>query len=107
MAITEELTVNQLDETANNKVKKFLDKDYNTDDMVEFFKESKKREYTTDADFEEVFYKVAEEYKPKNWTELEDKIHTLFNGKMNDRLERFGIKLALDRTSLKALFNVK
>jgi predicted membrane-bound dolichyl-phosphate-mannose-protein mannosyltransferase len=107
MAITEELTVNQLDETANTKVQEFFEKDYNTEEIVEFFKESQKREYVTDADFEEVFYKVAEEYKPKDWTELEGKIHTLFSGKMDDRLERFGTKLALDRTSLKALFNVK
>ena len=107
MAITEELTVNQLDETANTKVQEFFDKDYNTEEIVEFFKESHKKEYVTDADFEEVFYKVAEEYKPKDWTELQGKIHTLFNGKMDDRLERFGTKLALDRTSLKALFDVK
>ena len=107
MAITEELTVNQLDETANTKVQEFFDKDYNTEEIVEFFKESQKKEYVTDADFEEVFYKVAEEYKPKDWTELQGKIHTLFNGKMDDRLERFGTKLALDRTSLKALFDVK
>jgi len=105
--MSEELTVNQLDETGDNKVKEFFDKDYNTEEMVDFFKESQKKEYITDADFEEVFTKVAEQYSPKTWTELKDTVGTIFNGKLDTQFERWETKVALDRTRLKELFNAK
>ena len=60
-----ELIVNQLDIKGDEKVKEFVNEDYNTDQMVDFFKESQKTEYVTDADFEGIFTKVAAEYTPK------------------------------------------
>ncbi|MAH42802.1 hypothetical protein CL614_03695 [archaeon] len=100
-----EIIVNQLDETGDEQVSEFVNQDYNTEQMVEFFKESQKKEFTTDADFEEIFTKVAEEYTPKTWEDFKGKVTNLFNGKLDTQFARWETKVALDKTRLKELFN--
>ncbi len=102
----EQITVNFFDETGDDTVSEFINKDYPTlDEKIEFFKESHKKEFVTDQDFAEVFTKVAEEYKPANWAELKDKVNNLFSGKADSHFERWETKMALDKTALKEMFN--
>lgn len=61
-------------------------------------------EYKTDADFEKLFIKLAEEYKPATFTDFEEKIHELFGGKLNSQLARWTTKLAIDKTRVKDVF---
>ena len=94
------------DETGENTVNEFINKDYPTlEEKIDFFKESTKKDYITDQDFSELFTKVAEEYKPANWVELKDKVNNLFSGKADDQFDRWETKMALDKTALKELFN--
>jgi len=63
----EQITVNFFDETGEDTVSEFINKDYPTlEEKIDFFKESQKKEYITDQDFSELFTKVAEEFKPSN-----------------------------------------
>jgi len=60
----------------------------------------------TDAEYDDLFTKIAEVHQPGKWSELEAKVTELFpdNEKMASQLERFGQRLSLDRTRLKELF---
>jgi formyltetrahydrofolate hydrolase len=85
----EQITVNFFDETGEDAVSEFISKDSITiDEKIEFFKEATKKEFITDQDFAEVFTKVAEEYNPKNWSELKEKVSTLFSGKADAHFDR-------------------
>lgn len=61
----------------------------------------------TDAEYDDLFTKIAHTHKPENWTGLENTVKELFpeNEKMANQLERFGQRLALDRKRLKELFS--
>tara|TARA_Y100000310_G_C20568130_1_gene756601 strand:+ start:696 stop:1016 length:321 start_codon:yes stop_codon:yes gene_type:complete len=102
----EQITVNFFDETGDDAVSEFINKDSITlEEKVDFFKESSKKEYITDQDFAEVFTKVAHEFKPANWSELKTKVADLFSGKADDHFDRWETKMSLDKTALKELFN--
>lgn len=101
----EQLIVNRTDDEGDKKVSEFFDRSYPTSEMVEFFKESQKKEYVTDADFATVFMKVASECAPKDWSELKDTVHTMFSGKLDDKFDTWETKMALDKTALREIFS--
>ncbi len=62
------------------------------------------RRLTTDLDYENLFEELVDEYKPGSFHAFQEKVGEAFNHKLDDRLEKWAEKLALDRTKLKDLF---
>ena len=64
-------------------------------------------ELKTDKDFDTLFTKIAEEYKPENFSALEEKVKELCNDNtiVNEKLAAWGKKLSLDRNRLKEIFS--
>jgi hypothetical protein len=58
----------------------------------------------TDVGAEKTFIKLAEEWKPKTFTEFAEKVDETFEGKLNEKLARWEKKLVLDRSLIKELF---
>ena len=92
------LYLNRLDPTRDEKLISFLE--HST------FKKQAHFSIDTDAEYDDLFEKIAKVHKPEKWTNLEETVKDLFpeNEKMASQLERFGQRLTLDRTRLKELF---
>ena len=79
----------------------------------EFFKEGshKSQQFLdrdvvlTDSDYEDLFTKIASIKHPSNFSELKNIVHETFDGKLDEQIDSWGEKLALDRTRLDEVFN--
>ena len=58
----------------------------------------------TDSDFEKIFIKCAEEWKPETFAEFKEKVAEVFDNKLDARLERWAAPLAIARPLLSKLF---
>ncbi|MBC8410365.1 MAG: hypothetical protein H8E12_16835 [Rhodobacteraceae bacterium] len=105
--MSEQIILNWFDSEGDNKLKDFFKQDYPSTDEVELFKQANNERVIleTDADFEGVFTKVAETYSPTSWTELKEKVASLFGNKLDSQFERWETKMALDKTALTNLFS--
>lgn len=79
--------------------------------FADFFKESetlhsnkRKRRLESDADFESLFIDLVEEFEPASFSAFKEKVASVFKNKLDDRLNRWENKLALDRSKLKEIF---
>ena len=66
------------------------------------------REVTlTDADYEDLFTKIAVHETVNSFTDFKSVVHYTFEGKLDKQVSRWEEKLALDRTRLSGLFSKK
>ena len=107
--MSEQIILNWFDEEGDSKLRDFFDKDYLSEDETNLFKaaESTKVTLETDADFDNIFTKVAETYNPTSWGEFKTKVNDLFHGKLDNQFERWETKMALDKTALASMFTQK
>jgi len=61
---------------------------------------------TTDKEYDQLFTSIIEEYKPKTFVELEQKVAELFKTKLDEKLASWGERIKIDRTRLKELFKI-
>jgi hypothetical protein len=99
-----EIIINDLDIKGDEKVVEFLEKNMSDPSIL---KEAEKKVcLETDKDFEELFIKFAEEFKPDSWSSLKEDVSEKFNGKLDDQFNRWENKMSIDKTRLKDLFGV-
>ena len=70
----------------------------------EIFKIAESYPVVTHADQEKLFTALVKEYKPKTFSDLREKVASLFNNKLDEPLNRWENKLTLDKSRLKDLF---
>jgi hypothetical protein len=92
------LYLNRLDPTRDEKLISFLEHPT--------FQKKAHFSIDTDAEYDDLFEKIAKVHQPDKWSKLEETVKELFpeNEKMASQLGRFGQRLSLDRTRLKELF---
>ena len=97
--MSKQIIINDLDGNKEEVLKDFLKE--GSQKSQEFLK----TEYTfTDSDYEQVFTKIASEKELSTFSELKDVVHETFGGKLDQKLDSWGEKLALDRTRLSEVF---
>jgi len=69
-----------------------------------FVKRAKATTPVTDADFENIFTKLAEETNPKSFDEFKVTVDEMFGGKLNTKLAKWEKKLSIDKTRLQDVF---
>ena len=94
-----QIIINDLDQNKEESLKEFLKEGSNK--SLEYLD----RDITyTDSDYEQIFTKLASEKGATNFSQLKEIVHDSFEGKLDDKLETWGDKLALDRTRLSEVF---
>ena len=81
-----------------------VDKDILANSDIFKIAEEKYTSPATDAEFDKLFTVLAKEHRPEKFSEFQEKVASLFNNKLDSQFERWGQRLALDRTKLKDLF---
>lgn len=74
-------------------------------DITIFDTDHELEKLSTDSDYEDLFIKVAKHHKVSKFSELQEKVASMFEEKLDERLARWGHKLELDRTLLKEVFD--
>ena len=83
------------------------DKDQKVNDFLSVYQPadgSEKIALVTDADHDKLFCKLAEEWSPESYEAFEQKVKETFEGKLDEKLEKWAKQLTLDRVKLKRVF---
>ncbi|MBT7929429.1 hypothetical protein HN682_05905 [Candidatus Peregrinibacteria bacterium] len=92
-----EIIINDRDQNKDEALLSFLE-------SSTFVKRAKATTPVTDADFEDIFTKLAGETNPKSFDEFKITVDTTFEGKLNEKLAKWEKKLSIDKTRLQDVF---